>query len=300
MGPIKILLTGSTGFIGSKVLEYFSHRSKYSITCINRRSVQSRFEERNIVIDLNDRIQTHEKLKDASFDVVVHLAGESIATTDGGEDLSVYRSNVVGLTNLLESLDKTENLKKFIFFSTSHVYSKTQPNLTLDTEIKPESPYAISKSMCELLLYGVQKKYNFSAFILRCSNIYGDSDPNSERIVPTIVNSLKKDLVAELKSPLDTGRDYLNFRDLNDLLEKILDKDVEKGVYSAFNVGSGVVTKIEEIIKISEEITGTHLKIKNLGGKIGGDQFALDISKTSEAFDWMPRISMNEGLKSLF
>lgn len=134
---MKILITGSTGFVGSKLLKYFP--------------------EGEIVIFLRGDDPV-EKLK--GIDVIIHLAGKA---HDKGAVDSDFEINNFLLTKSLIDTAKNYNVKKFIFVSTSKVYGECsdQP-WDENSPCLTSTPYGLSKLKCEKYL--VESGLNYIIF----------------------------------------------------------------------------------------------------------------------------------------
>ena len=81
---------------------------------------------------------------------------------------------------------------------------------------------------------------------------WSSKDTNLSRIIPYISASLKNNEKLKLTPPLDTGRDFLFVDDLSELILKIIETPVKKAETSTYNVGSGKVLSIQEIISAFE------------------------------------------------
>ena len=113
----KILLTGSSGFIGSNLLENFSKNNE--ITLVVRKNVKKNIKSnKNIkIIKFNDYDELHYKLKKIKIDIVIHCATHYVKNHNYKDIDKLIESNILLGNIILENI-KIMKVKKFINFST--------------------------------------------------------------------------------------------------------------------------------------------------------------------------------------
>lgn len=163
---LKILITGSSGFIGT----YFYQRFKqddWDVLGIDIRkpSTHQNFKQ----IDIKDKKLLEKNIKIFSPEIVIHLA----ARTDLGVNDSIenFKDNTLGTKNIVDICNSTNSVKKLIFTSTILVCPVSY-NPKSDTEFNPQNPYGRSK------VYGekyIRKTFKKSWIILRPTSIWGPS-----------------------------------------------------------------------------------------------------------------------------
>ena len=134
----KILLTGSSGFLGSYILDFLKNKN-YEVIKVGR-SVKS---DINIDLSLN-------KLSKIDVDYVIHVAGKAhVIPKTKEENNKFFKVNYIGTNNLLCGLDTTK-LQSIIFISTVAVYGKEVGELIDEkSPILGNTPYALSKIQAE-------------------------------------------------------------------------------------------------------------------------------------------------------
>jgi len=177
----KILITGSTGFIGSNLVMFLS-KQNYSLYCLYR---SHRGDSGNnmtyIQQDLNQPLVIDKLPHDV--DCIIHLAANMSKTAKNSE---LFQTNTVGTLNLLE-YGKTTGIKKFIFASTGGVYGYSTSPHKEESRINPVDFYGLSKYESELLVKHYSK--HFSTTILRLFFPYGRGQ--TKNIIPLLVNRIK-------------------------------------------------------------------------------------------------------------
>ena len=273
----SILVTGSSGFIGRKVLEKLP---KLGVITDYDNSIRIDLQNINEVMKIN------------SADIVIHLAGKTPKKELKWNDY--FNNNISSTLNILEYCIK-KNVKKLIYVS-NYIYGN--PKYSPIDEIHPINPhnsYSESKYLGERLCKFYCDKMNINLIILRPFNIYGES-MNKNFLLSNLINSIKTDQKMTIVNK-DSRRDFLHVDDFVDLILKIKDYDCK---FEIFNVGTGISFSFNEIIEKIEKITSKKLNLEYLEDKkIFMDDIKADISKIKEKLDWKPRIGIDEGLKRM-
>ena len=189
-------------------------------------------------------------------------------------------------------------IKKFIQISTDEVYGSLidfEEPFTEESPLKPNSPYAASKTSADLLCRSFYKTHGYPITITRCSNNYG---PNQypEKLIPLMIQKAKNDEKLPVYGNGQNIRDWVHVQDHCEAIDIVLHKGKDGEVY---NIGGECEKRNIEIVETI---------IKNVGGgeieyvedRKGHDwRYAMDISKIKNELGWSPRISFKEGIKSL-
>lgn len=160
-----ILVTGGSGFIGSKLVHSLIKRG-YDVKILTRDPRKIKIKD---VESVKGDITRKETLKNAvkDVDVVVHLAGLVSYTKP---EKVLYRINVDGTKNLL---DVSKNVDKFIFSSSVSVFGPIKGVADENYPCKPMSYYGKSKLEAENLIHDSGIKH----VILRIAPVYGAGSP---------------------------------------------------------------------------------------------------------------------------
>jgi nucleoside-diphosphate-sugar epimerase len=165
---MKILLTGSSGFLGKSIL---SHISQYNDVYTLSRSGS------HINIDLAA------KIPQINFDVdcIIHAAGLAhLQFVNKKDKKSFYNVNIVGTNNLLSALDNCRSLTKFVYISSVSVYGLTEgKNISETSPLKAKDPYGRSKILVEELLNEWCIKRDIKLTILRLPLVVGKGAPGN-------------------------------------------------------------------------------------------------------------------------
>ena len=161
----SILITGGTGFLGSKIYKQYS--SNNNIFSLGRSS------RNDIVCDLSKKVP---KFLNCIFDTVIHCAGKAHTNPKNNRDIQEFiKINFIGTKNLLKAIDLLPVLpKSFLFISSVAVYGADEGNFIDEQhEIRPKTPYGITKKLAEDYIIEWGKKNNIKVCILRLPLIIG-------------------------------------------------------------------------------------------------------------------------------
>lgn len=253
----RILVTGANGFAGPYVAEVLSRRgcSVIGMSRIPYAGDLNAFSDW-CTADLADLNSVKDIIRTTKPDDVIHLAAISFVAHSDVSDL--YRSNVIGTRNLFEALDQDAAFSgKLLLASSANIYGNQKSGpLHEDLCPNPQSDYALSKVVCELLarMYA-DKVYSL---VMRPFNYIGRGQA-PEFLVPKIVNHVRSgDYEIELGN-LDVARDFSDVRFVAEVIARLLDVDFLSG--ECVNICSGKAYSLGEVIENIEAISGSRLKI---------------------------------------
>jgi UDP-glucose 4-epimerase len=276
----SILITGSSGFLGSNLVSRLSHSKKFNLILINRKNN----------FDLSKNGWTDE-IPDTPIDIVIHLAQSNKYREfpDGAEDM--FQVNISATFELLEWARKN-GVKRFIFASTGNIYKNLQGKATENSECDPDSFYAKSKYCAEKLIESYSD--NFEIIIVRIFGLYGPGQ--IDNLFSNIIKKIQegKELTLACGKGLfvtpifidDAVNSFLKF--INTFLPnpKLIVNLAGDDVLSLYDIASSISKAIDKPpnIKITKEIPqylcGDNLKYKNIFGEKKFVQFDESIKKT--------------------
>ena len=253
---MKILITGSRGYIGSRLCQLLNHKYKKKIEIIgldaNFYQFKKKLENKIIIKDIRD-IQILD-LKD--IDAIVHLASLSNDPL-GSLNESLTKDINHKATTKIAKFAKKMKVKRFIFVSTQSVYGISKyKNKTIkenDKNIKPITQYAKSKYKAEndILKLADDK---FCVTILRPSTVHGPSENFRSDIV---LNNLSASAFTKKKIIINTnGKPYRPVLFIDDLCKIIMSclfkktKIIQKKIYNVGYPGKNFsVLQIAKMVK---------------------------------------------------
>ena len=291
----KILITGSSGTIGTRLCEKLIKKDYEVIgTDLNPNKWSKKINKLTIKADLRNKKEVFGKLpKDT--DLIIHLAANA-RISNLIADPSLARDNFETIFNILE-FARQNNIKKIMFSSSREVYGNSGKIKHKEKDASVQncnSAYTFSKIGGESLVHMYQQSYGVDFIILRFSNTYGMYDNN--RLIPIFIRLCKegKDLTVFGK---EKSLDFTHVDDIVDGVILCIEK-FNKVKNEIFNISCGKGTSILKVAKLIKGLTGSNNKIvikKNRKGDVV--KFTADISKAKEKLGYNPKITMNHGLK---
>ena len=141
MAPLSVLVTGSSGFIGTHVVRHL-HAAGHKITALDHIPPKDPLPE-GVAFHVCDIRQG--ELPDRTFDAVVHLAALAGVRPSMDRPMEYEITNVIGTIRLLEFCRRM-GVPRFVFASSSSVYGPDTPLPAEEsTPANPCSPYALTK-----------------------------------------------------------------------------------------------------------------------------------------------------------
>jgi len=305
----NLLITGGAGFIGSHLVDRLLATSVERITVVDdfngfynpsikRDNIREHLKDPRYSIneiDIRDRAALEQTFNANNFDCVVHLAARAGVRPSLSEPQLYTETNVNGTLNLLE-LARTNNIKQFVFGSSSSVYGiNAKVPFSEDDPIRqPISPYAATKGAGELLCHTYSHLYGLRCVCLRFFTVYGP------RQRPDLAIHKFAKLISQRK-PIPvfgdgtTRRDYTYIDDIVDGVMAAIDYDQSN--YEVINLGESRTVELNELISLLEKELDTHAIIDRQPPQPGDvPQTYADISKARRLLGYQPKTQIEDGL----
>jgi len=251
---LRVLVTGSQGFVGRHVM---SHLASHGFEPIGTDVAPGA----DVVGSVVDTSFVNDKLSRLEFDAIVHLAGIADLKKTLEDPYSCYQINCFGTLNALELASK-KRVKRFLFASSANVYGAPKKNpVTEEHAMDPRVPYDYSKVIGEKLAMSYFKTKGVPVSITRAWLLFGEYDHPS-RAVPLFIRTCLKGEPVRL---FNSGRDVTapsHAANFAKLVAKILEKDVAIG--QAFNFGGAETLSIRELAERVKRLTGSDSDLQML------------------------------------
>lgn len=307
----KILITGSSGFIGKYLVtalaEIYAKKNNkiYGIDRIKGEKFKNfQFFKKDLY---NLKITDIPKVK---YDYIIHLAGIPSPVYYKKYPLRTIFLNSE-LTRLL--LDYAKKIKsKFIFFSSSEIYGNpskkfipTDENYNGDvSSVSSRSCYDESKRMGETYTYVFKNFFKLNTKIIRPFNFYGQGmRKNDERVIPRFFFQLLNDKKITVYSNGKQTRTYCHIYDAIIMIIKI----IFKGKNFIYNIGNPMqeINAADLGLKIIQVTNSSKNNIKNVNypNNYPSDEplrRCPSIKTFLNEFDFKPKISLEDGLRLFY
>jgi GDPmannose 4,6-dehydratase len=262
----RTLITGITGMVGSHLVDYLLENTDWYIFGLvrwndNFENIEHIFDKINkkdrielIYGDLNDGISLMTAVEKSKPDYVFHLAAQSYPQTSFDSPIETLQTNILGTTNLLECLKKSEYKKATIHVcASSEVFGRvSKDKLPIDEEctFHPASPYAISKVGTDLIGRYYAEAYGMTIMTTRMFTHTGPrrgdvfSESTFAKQIALIEMGLQEPKI--FVGNLDSLRTYADVRDAVRAYHLLVTKNPMGGQY--YNIGGNFTCKISEML----------------------------------------------------
>jgi GDP-4-dehydro-6-deoxy-D-mannose reductase len=248
---MKLLLTGSEGFVGS-----FLKRHQPCVPLVDDGGN----------VDLRDADRLRRTVASIAPDAVIHLAAQSFVPESFAHPRETYDINFFGTLNLLDALKAAGFTGRLLFVGSGDSYGFVAPDeLPIDEAqpLRPRSPYAVSKAAAEALCYQWSQSEPFPIVMTRSFNHVGPGQ--SERFVVSDFARQVVEIRKGLRSPLirtgdiDVTRDFTDVRDVVQAYLLLLERGKRGEVY---NVCSGSEQPIRGLLMRLLQLAGVEAAVE--------------------------------------
>ena len=312
-----VLVTGARGFIGSNLVGALLSNKNYELILtdknVPRDNLSKIYDIHNQRItfydlDITNRKSALDIFKNHKIDTCVHLAAmvnveDSIKDPDKTMDV-----NVKGTINILDACSHN-HIDNFVFASSAAVYGHpTEIPITEEHQLKPISPYGVSKLLAEkhVSSYMNLKKIR-NTISLRIFNAYGEGQFGNVSVITKFAKRLSMGLAPVIHG---TGMQKRDFVSINDVVKAMLlsiksmeDRNdrLESVSHSVFNIGTGVATTIKDLSEQMIKLSGLDLQPTYVKGNHEADINAscADITKAKNFLHFSPNTNLSLDLERI-
>ena len=267
---LKMLITGSNGFIGKHLIEFYS--KTYEII------------EQNRSIHINEALNSKP-------DLIINCAASIY------EEDSMFDSNVILVYTLLNYIIKNKSTK-MIHIGSSSEYGKKTYQTTETDFLDPRTTYEATKSAATMLCVGYARAYNLSIAVARPYSVYGKYE-KSYRLFPRLYNAFIKDEHMKLYNGF---HDFIYIKDLIKGIDSLLVADHDKMKGDIVNFGSGkqysnfeILDLFKTILKKDPKITICNYLDKNFESEV----WVCDKAYALQKYNFKCEYSIQEGIIDL-
>jgi dTDP-6-deoxy-L-talose 4-dehydrogenase (NAD+) len=289
---MRILLTGATGFIGSKLCatllkqehEVIGVSRKAPSTCENSNSY------RFVPYVMGDVFP--KSVVDFSPEVLVHLAWSGIP--DFSAEVCV--ENVKSQLDFMEATKCIPSLKKIVVAGTCREYG-SKVGLCRESEtLYPDNYFAWAKNALADYFRLVCAEREISLLWFRLFYVYGPGQ-RVGALIPTLIKAIRNNQPPEILN-LMASNDYVYIDDIVEAFIKGIECRQSEGIV---NLGSGHTVSVLDVVTLVAELGGAlDMVPKNKKGEEALQGMVADINKAKSLLDWAPDTSLSEGIKKMF
>ena len=291
----KIVVTGGSGFLGSRVVEI-----------LKKRGVKNIIIPRSENMDLRKQNNCEEITK--NVDIIFHLAakvgGIGLNQKNPGQ---LFYDNLIMGTHLMEEARKN-NIEKFVALGTICSYPKFTPIPFKEESIwdgypeETNAPYGLAKKMLMVQSQAYKQEYDFSSIVIFPTNLYGPKDnfdDEKSHVIPAIIKKMHYARInnSDTVSLWGDGTPTRDFLYVDDAAEGIVLSCEKYEDTDPLNLGSGNEVSIKELAETINELMKTDLKINWETDKPNGQpRRCIDSTKASTKIGFKQKTDLETGL----
>lgn len=295
---MRILLTGSSGMLGSAIHE----------TVIQKKPGVEIFAPSSSELNLLDSNFVEEKIAQFKPDQIIHCAAKVGGIQANIDDpFSYFFSNVLMDLNLI-NVAKAQRVNSFLYFGSSCMYPADTSQPILESQIltgaleKTNEGYALAKILATKLISNIATQFKLDWHVLILSNLYGPGDKYSEANSHLVAAVIQK-IEAANKSGFKTvemwgdGLAKREFTYVEDVAEFVTDKiGATNSMPPIMNLGAGIDFTVREYYEKIAQATGYAGEIIPLADKPVGMKRKLMDSSLAATYGWNPKTDLDSGL----
>ncbi len=295
---MRVFITGGAGFVASHLADACIERGYETyvldnLTTGRQDNIPNKAEWINIDLATDPIEPIFAEVKP---DIVFHHAANASVSISVKQPLYDQQVNIAGTIKLLEAA-KNHNVRKVIYASSAAIYGNPA-YLPIDEKhpIAPISPYGISKYVPELYLKTYKDLHHLNFTALRYANIYGPRQiaEGEGGVVAIFTDRVVKGEPIIIQGDGEQTRDFIY---ISDVVAANL-AAIEHGDGGIFNIGTGQVTSINQLVESMQKVVGQSIEIQHSSPREGDIRHSYFNSQAAtEGLKWEPKVTLSEGLK---
>jgi len=304
---VKVLVTGSAGFIGSNYVRHVLATTDDHVTILDSLTYAGGLDTIEDVIspdapnagrvkfikgDICDRDLVAEVMP--GHQRVVNFAAESHVDRSIVDPDAFIKTNCLG-TNVLCDIAAKSDVERFVHVSTDEVYGSRVDGSFVETDLlEPSSPYSASKAGSDLIALGYHTTFGLNVSVTRASNNYGPFQ-YPEKLIPFFVTNLMQGRPVPLYGDGSNVRDWLYVSDHCAAVEVVAQLGEAGEIYNIG--GTAELTNRELTWRLLELCGADDSLVEHVVDRLGHDQrYSISLDKIA-TLGWEPRVSIDDGLE---
>jgi len=297
---LKFLVTGGGGFIGSNIVEYLLLKGHFVRTIDNfitgKKENLSEFKDDIEIIEGDIRDYRTVQKAVNGMEIILHQA----AVRSADKLIETTETNITGTVNLLEAA-KNNNIRRFIFASSSAVYENT-----LEIEkyegmvLNPFSPYALSKITGEKFCQIYYNSFGLETISLRYFNVFGprqEFDSQFVVVIPKFINAILEGKQPVIYGDGEQSRDFTYITNVVMANYLAATSEIKKFGFAA-NCGCHDRLTLNQLVDSINEILHSEIfPIYSEPDRKDPQHSFANINLAEKMFGYKPSVNFREGLE---
>lgn len=247
----SILVTGSTGFVGKRLVPALQD----AFPAAQVHAAGSASSPTPFTLDLSSRDSVNRLVNDIKPDAIVHLAAISHIPTSFKNPELTWQVNLLGTLRLLDAAKSISNDCTFLQIGSGDCYGESFNQgspVTEETSFKPLNPYAASKAAADIAAYSYSHASSLKLIRARPFNHTGPGQSN-QFVISAFAEQIAK-IEAGLQAPtisvgdLSALRCFLHVNDIIDAYIRLLKNSASIPSGSAFNIASDTPVSVNSAL----------------------------------------------------
>ena len=263
---MKIFLTGTQGFIGHNLLEFYHGHEIF---------------EHRRYMDIGAKLDYFKP------DLIIHCAAEIYKPDD------MWKSNIVMLYDILDYVKSNPNTK-LIHIGSSSEYGPV-PRAAAETDrINPVDMYQATKGAGTLLCQGYARQYKLDIAVARAYSVYGKYE-KPHRLFPRLWRAF------QLDQPMKLFHGYHDFIYIDDFVRGIdIIRQADKPVGDIINLGSGLQYSNQDVLDLFEKVSGRKAPVEvvpSMAKEFESEVWLCNTTYAKEQYGFETTITLEQGIK---
>jgi dTDP-glucose 4,6-dehydratase len=318
---MRVLVTGSAGFIGHYVIGKLIKETNFEIIGLERLSYSGNLNRLSDVIpaDQMHRYKSiHHNLQSPIGDIlskqigpveyIVHIGANSHVDRSIEDPMSFVMDNVVGTCNILDFARTQKNLEMFLYFSTDEVFGPAPDGVKFNEYDRYNStnPYSATKAGGEELCVAFRNTYKLPVIITHTMNVFGNRQ-HPEKYIPKCIRKINEgDIITIHSDETRTkpgSRHYIHGEDVADAVLFLMKCPVSiEGICPKYNIVGQEELNNLELAQMIADILGKQLNYNLVdfhSSRPGHDLRYAMSGEIIAQLGWVPKVSVRERIREV-